>query len=543
MKTFKSNIFIAVAIFTVMFTNCMEDEIVLSDPSEYNRPMNIAAPVFNAHFSIYDLLDRMDSNNYIYVDDDGLINAKIDTSYEATYDSVIVFNDMKRINNYDITPVKASLVFHDTIEAGVIEGQRFDKVTIKEGLMSILVESPNGFSGDWTVKFPEIVLEDGDTLTFSNTIGGINKDSTKLDKGIMKFFQTDADVSSFEMVTIVNPAITGVPSSTNLRIEVLLNKFEPEYIEGFFGKDEFINIDKEIDFSFFKDMNIHDMIEFKDVQLNLITKNSFGIPITISLDTVLFSNTETGSEVNLQIPNDNKIILNSADYNNGNIIPKEDSLLIDKDNSNIVDAVNMGPDKVRYKISGTMNLDSDPNTVLNFLLNDGNNNLYTDVKVVIPFWFRTASYNRTDTVEFIVRDKVNDSTMIDYLDKMHLYFTFNNGVPFNIYTQGYFVDSNFKVIDSVFIDNQQIWNSPPVNTDGVAQGQTETKVIVTLNHDKVEKLYNKNATKILLKSNIKSGGLQQSPDVPEFVKLYSHYYINISMQFDIISSDTPITTK
>ncbi len=133
--------------------------------------------------------------------------------------------------------------------------------------------------------------------------------------------------------------------------------------------------------------------------------------------------------------------------------------------------------------------------------------------------------------------------MIDYLDKMHLYFTFNNGVPFNIYTQGYFVDSNFKVIDSVFIDNQQIWNSSPVNTDGVAQGQAETKVIVTLNHDKVEKLYNKNATKILLKSNIKSGGLQQSPDVPEFVKLYSHYYINISMQFDIISSDTPITTK
>jgi hypothetical protein len=126
---------------------------------------------------------------------------------------------------------------------------------------------------------------------------------------------------------------------------------------------------------------------------------------------------------------------------------------------------------------------------------------------------------------------------------MHLYFTFNNGVPFNIYTQGYFVDDNFNVIDSVFVNNQQIWKSPAINADGAVQGQEETKVIITLDYEKVKKLYDRNSTQILLKSTVKSGGLQQSPTVPEFVKLYSHYFIDISMQFDIISSDTPITTK
>jgi hypothetical protein len=543
MKTYKSNIFLAVAVLMLMLTNCVKDEITLSDPSAYNRPVNMAAPLFNAHFSIYDLLDRMDSNDYIYVDDNNLINAKIDSTYEITYDSIIIFNDLKNINNYDITPVKASLIFRDTIEAGTIEGQRFDKVTIKKGLMKIIVESPDGFSGDWTVKFPEIVLENGDTLSFSNTIGGITDDSIKLDKGIMKFFQTDADISSFEMITIVNPTITGMPSSTMLKVQVLLDNFIPEYIEGFFGEKVFIDVDDEIDLGFFNDMKIKDMIEFKDIQFHIITRNSFGIPLTISLDTILFKDSETNKEILLQIQNNNKIELNPASYDNGVVNSKIDSLIINKDNSNIVEAVNMYPDKVHYRIKGISNLNIDPSTIYNFVLNDGNNNLYTKVKVVIPFWFKTSNYNRIDTVQFNVREKINDSTTIDYLDKMHLYFTFNNGVPFNIYTQGYFVDDNFNVIDSVFVNNQQIWKSPAINADGAVQGQEETKVIITLDYEKVKKLYDRNSTQILLKSTVKSGGLQQSPTVPEFVKLYSHYFIDISMQFDIISSDTPITTK
>jgi hypothetical protein len=203
----------------------------------------------------------------------------------------------------------------------------------------------------------------------------------------------------------------------------------------------------------------------------------------------------------------------------------------------------MGPDKVRYKVAGIMNVDGDPATDINFLLNNGDNNFAAEMKVIIPFWFKTANYNRTDTVQFDVREKINDSTTIDYLDKMNLYFTFNNGMPFNIYSQGYFIDDNFNVIDSVFSENLQIWKSPPVDANGIAQGQEETKVVITLDHDKVKKLYDNHATQILLNYNIKSGGLQQSPDVPEFVKLYSHYVIDISMQFDIISSDTPITNK
>ncbi len=538
MKKITKSLFIITGLVFAL-SSCVKDEVVIE--AGFNRPLNIAAPVFHAHFSAQDVIDRIGKNDYIFVDGDGLIVAQIaDTSFDVTYDEIIRINDINYLVTHPLSTgksVNAVQEFRDTIGADLKEDQRLDSTRLQSGMLEVTVTPPGGFTGTWDLLFPDITLPGGDKLTVSGTLDAPSTTQTDIAGADIRFFQVAGGGSSFEMISTVNGSVSGTPAETGFTVTLKLTDAVPEYLFGYLGTDTIMKQEDNVDIVFFDNNEYLDIIEFKDIKMFMVSENSFGAPVAISLDTVLFRNTDTGEEQYLQIPDDNTITQSAAvfDPGTGTAIPSKDSLLLNKDNSNLVDIVNITPDKLHYSIAEVVNYDGDTGES-NFLINDGTASLKGRIKIQVPLWFKTDKYERTDTVDFDVRDIVDDSTSIDYLEELNLYFDFENGFPFSIFTQGYMTDDNLQVIDSLFSGEQQIWKSPPIDAEGVTQGSEPTEVNIRLDHDKVKKLYDNRVTKILLRSRMNTGDAAN----PEFVKLYARYTIDIKMSFDLKSSDKPL---
>jgi len=536
MRSFKTLI-IVLSIALTALNSCIKDEIVLEDPWDFNRPLNLAAPVFNAHFKAKDIIERLGDNDYVYVDDEGVITAQIDTTFEKTYDDIISLDEITFDKKYNIDPAlkasKAYFEFYDTIQTNLESDVRLDSSLITSELMQIAVAPPSGFTGDWTISFPGITDKDGNVLSFSGSLDKPETIETTLQEIWIKFVKDGEDISSITMIISVNAYANGIPADTQLSVSIKMLNIVPLKLFGYFGCDTLNVQNGDIDIDLFNDNDLLDAITFKDIRLILVTNNKFGIQAGISLDTVLFSKQSTGEELLLYINDDNTLIVNQAIYDSelDTVYAKTDSLVVNKDNSNLVDAINMDPDKVYYYVSGIVNPDGDQGFE-NFLINDGKSNLTGELKVQIPFWFKVESYERTDTIDFDIKEIV-DSASVDYIDSINLYFDLENGFPINLYSQAYVTDENYNVIDSLFSQEQQVWESPPVDPDGRAQGTTTTEIDVMLDHDKIKKLYDDNAKKILLKTSVSTG----NEDNPAFIKLYEDYILNIKMSFDVKSSD------
>jgi hypothetical protein len=530
MKTIKTKNIILLIGILIMFSGCMKDEVVLKDPQKYTRALNLAGPVFNAHFVAQDLLDKLGDNEYVYVDKEGLIWAKADTSYSTSYDKIVKYDSLEYKKIYDLNAIGGKkstnkiFSYRDTITASVIPDQRFDSLTMQIAKMEIAIKSPTEVSGNYQVTFPEITDANGVILEFDGILGGTDVQSKPLDNGILRFFQDpNTNKSAFEMVTEGSATINGIPSSTDLEISIKIIDFLPEKVWGYFGRQNTFQERDTMDFDFLNDYA--DMIQFKHVNMTLQIQSYFGSPVSFTIDSVLFSNTTTGDVVHMP---DTAIHLRAIDYYNQSK-PSIDSLVLD-----IADEINIAPNRVYYSVGGWVNYFGEHPGQQDFFINDGNADLDSKITIEVPFWFKTKSYGRTDTVDFNIKDMV-DSSLIDYIN---LYFDFTNGFPFDIYSQAYMADSLGNIVDSLFNDGiKQVWKSPVIAPDGRAGEPELTEVDVILDHDKLMELYKKNATQIFIKSRVNTGGLSGSPDVPEFVKLYDDYIIDISLSLDAKSGN------
>lgn len=530
---------ISLAILIVL-SGCMKEDIKLKDPSEYNRPLNFAAPIFNAHLSATDLLNQLGDSDIIYTDDDGLIHAKMDTSFEIVYDDIIIFDDLELTVTHSIPTSKkstqAEISFIDTVPATNEDGQRFDKLTMETAYMDLDITVPLYFTGPYTISFPEIITPDGKALKVEGDLKDGDKSETiDLSGSELTFIQAVIDGvsrSSFTMVTTINGAPTsGDPFFTNVRIDFKLHNYKPGEIWGYFGRKEVNNIDTTLNIDLLSSFNFADAIQFKEINIELETVNKFGVPLSIITDSIVFENTTTGEKVRMK-DDEKQIHIEAAKYNDTEIEP-----VIGSTSYDFSDAVNIAPDKVYFKMGRWINWDGDE-TNSNFLVNNGKTDLYTNFKIDIPFWFQTTAFERTDTISFDVRGMFDDES-INYLKEMKILFTFDNGFPFDINAQANVVDSAGTIIGNLFDgENQVIWESPEIDSEGKAEGTVKTVVPIIIDSDQIKEYYNKSATEIWLVSSVKTGS--DASGEPTFVKLFDYYTIDISMSIDIKSNETAV---
>ncbi|OFX56947.1 MAG: hypothetical protein A2W84_01275 [Bacteroidetes bacterium GWC2_40_13] len=521
---------VVLIIFFAGLQACLKDEIVIKDPMKFTRPLNLAAPIAKIQVSAQDLLEKIDTSSFFFIDNDGLIHFQMDTSFSAEWTDLIEFDDMSLTQSYDINPNKKVVKeFTDTIVINLDRSQRFDSLFLNNALLDLSVTTPNGLTGNYSISFPELFDDAGQMVVFNGPLGTPATESIDLKNGKMILSNEDGK-SFFRITTVANVDVpTTPPTGTNMDVTMNMRNFEPEVVFGYFGKREVINQTQEMDFDFFNNFDFTELVQFKDIRMDVTINNYFGVPIGVYIDTLLFENTVKQEVVPVSIDGDS-VMVDAAQYANP-VIPSINLLSINAGNSNLIDGINIGPDHIMVEVTGFVNPHEDDS--VNFV--NTSTKLEASAMIDIPFWFKTSMYERTDTISLDFVKLIGDSARLDYLEEIDLYFTFENWFPFNISAQFYLAQDNGTIVDSIFEDTEptMFWKSGVIDNSGVVTSPSTTHVDIQMLHDKAVNIYRNEVKKLFIKSRLSTGDAEN----PDFVKLLESYELKAKLSLEVKSGE------
>ncbi len=195
---------------------------------------------------------------------------------------------------------------------------------------------------------------------------------------------------------------------------------------------------------------------------------------------------------------------------------------LNRNNSNIWDAVFISPRKFIANVSGMSN----PNGGIsnNFALDTSR--LMVDAQIEMPFFGRAWDFVLQDT---------SDLTFGQDIDKIEfVIFRINttNGFPVEAIEQLFFLDENNHIIDSLLTPEQQILAPAPCNGAPDYRVTSPATKMTEITFYKSRMLPLKNCKKIVTREK-----LQTTNSATDLVKFYSDYNINVRLglrvKFDV----------
>jgi hypothetical protein len=516
----------------MFFQGCMEDDLKLEKGwDEYNRPVSVGkTQLFTSNMSAIDVLNQINDSTVLITDDEGLIIAKYSQPILAEwYDVAKISNVSLNIShNIDPTGLKADIIFEDRIKLNLLPQQRFDSILLNDATLNVSVDWPEGIVGNYTVTFPDIVKNSNPLIFTHDPATDLVAAERLPNYYIYPRRGIDSSYVRIQIKATIN-SVSPLATSTVVSAQIQFESLTPEVLWGNFGVTNVLDQDFDMSFNFFEGYDLFHGIEFTGMYAKLDIKNYTGTPYNVVLPSAVFKRKKNGETVNLTFNGNNSINIGQPEYAKP-VIPKSDSLRIDDSNSNIKDAFNLFPDHFNYHMTITTNPDGDT-TRLNFI------NRYNKVDglmdVFIPFWFRITDLHRNDTIKFDINKILIDSSNADYVDTMKLMFEFENGFPFELYSQGYLTDSLNNVVDSLFDTDglQALWLSGKLDNSDKVIEPTLNKVNVVFDSESVKLYSKKHVDRVILhtRASTTSSGNR-------YVKLYDNYRLTIRFYFSLDSN-------
>lgn len=293
-----------------------------------------------------------------------------------------------------------------------------------------------------------------------------------------------------ELIVLPTNQIVSFDSADKIHGIFTLQQVKLDYADGYLGKQT-VNISKDtfdLNFDFLSRLKGELILEDPSISLNYT--NSIGVPFRIATE-MLGINTESGSQVSLSV--------DSIDVNHpgqpGEIV--EGQILIDKNNSSIVDFLAIRPDRIIYYGGGISNPEGE---AMNFV--EGNSALVADAEIKIPLILRASQLNFSDTLgisfdsvdiplqEGLIQLKVENGFPFDL--KLHLVLndtisgekidqiTFDDIAAAKVDAEGKVIETTFSdlAVDFTpqFIDNMQRANMASIEAETTTFGQGDVPV-------------------------------------------------------------------
>lgn len=199
----------------------------------------------------------------------------------------------------------------------------------------------------------------------------------------------------YEVNTMASNGIVTIDSADFIAVDLLLSDMEFEFVDGYFGTPEVIVDEDALDLGIDFFDNIEGGLTLTNPYLNFSYSNSIGVPILVDFN--FSGNTNEGESVDLAInmPDLPQNAINfNAPQNPGEII--QDTIVIDRNNSNLVDLIALPPEEVIYSGTAVANGSAPPHNY-NFASSDSKFTLGVDMD--LPLQFRTGLLVVQDTVD------------------------------------------------------------------------------------------------------------------------------------------------
>ncbi len=517
----------------------LSDEISLS-PS-------IAAPLAYGTLSVEDMIDLSDSNSYVKHFDDSLLYI---TYYEnlMSYPAseVIDIPDQNflemfispdiNIPSWLISTLGDTVEFTKTKSAEFVfsHHERIDSINVKTATLNIDVKSTFRHTGILTIHSDHVLI-DGEpfheVIQISDASGNFTYNADiPIDGSVIYLENSHSDTTilplTFEL-QLINSG-NAVLTSQSCDITMSFNNIEFNSAFGYLGDYNVLLKSGQVDIDLFGDSTIEGKLLFADPRFTMEVKNSYGVPLQIEL-----SDVNAYSEINDVTTPITFSGVNPFTINSPGIDRVGDTavtlITINKDNCNIVDAMETQPKSFTYSVTAITNPGG--NGMYDNFVTD-TSDLSVDFEVVLPIWINADGFSMEDTIDFDFEKEVGSD--VDMIDYFRLTLDAKNGIPMQVNMQVYFADENYHVIDSLFTDDDLLLEAAPVDSNDKVNGRAELSKMVEFTQARLE------AVKPTKYAMVRASVNTRDAASGRYVKFFSYYNVDFKLK---MKADVTISTE
>ena len=516
-------------VFTVL-TRCIKEEF---DPDNFDASLDLksgmAIPIGFSHLAFEEYLTDSLIGEELKIGEDGFLylcyNAPIDLGVMGDILSINdaaantqLLNQTGSVIFLD-TP-GASLIIMDSVNIPIVSTQvdaRIDSIQLLSGTIQIDVNSSN-LTGSVTFLIDGL-RQNGILFSATRNLSDPDFSLPLNDYSVVP----EHDISGNDflkcIIFVTLQPTSGPVAPGGTIIDFRADLTDPAY-QTIYGDFEGYTIDfplQTIPTPFFNQL-IEGEILFADPKFKLFFSNSVGVPFGIffrrieAIDRNNIGTPLTGSGVPLETSP--KMIKYPSLSQAGETI--NDSLVIDRNNSNLPDFIAASPESIMIEGSAMIAQLVPPATT--FIRYDSEYKITSAID--LPLWGKADFIILLDTLDF---DYLSSSLPPpEEIEKLVVRTSITNSFPITAYPQIYLLDENRVLIDSLFTGSEMVEGASDTNGDGIADPAKQDPIDIDLPRSRIDNLMD--ARYILIKGSI------MTTDFPSIdVKLYSTYFLDYNV--------------
>jgi len=327
-------------------------------------------------------------------------------------------------------------------------------------------------------------------------------------------------ITSFGGNTDANgPAVQIVANQPFIKISNSFVDVVPQYARGYFGSPEFAVENESANFDFLKKI-IDGQLGLEEVKLSLSLENYIGADAQVVIDNITSVNERTGVSIELEhaVMGTPINITRASDawINSGNVTPTNNSYIFDNSNSNIRALIENLPHRLDYSLNFMLNPLGNISSGNDFFYYE--KNIKTNLQLEVPLTFYADHLTLSDTLDF----SADAGTAGSRINSGGFRIIADNSFPLSATMTLILLDENNDAIDSLYSLNNI--TAPALDANFKSIGSQLSTLDVPISSTTSEKL---NSTKRI---NIKI--VFDTPQVPQLLKIYDHYKMDIKIIAD-----------
>lgn len=533
-------------LFIVGSNSCVKDSFDFDRLSgEVHYEPSLAAPIAYGNLAMVDGLNAYDSVGRIKVNKDGFLSlyyfdhAESDTvsalmdigNQHVTSLTPAAGVDFTGFNNSgDVLTINRSVDLHfDLFNADA----ELDSIWLDAGKLNLVATSTYEHGIQLTITFPTIT---NDGVPFSEVLNLLPYGSTDASTNNeligyhVDLTQTALGYNEVPVEIQVRFVHSGGNNTGQLSLDVDMINPDHKAMFGYFGYNTLIYESGKIELDLFDPGENWDLEDFwfEDPKFKVFYNNSYGIPTNFYFDSVKAYSSYYNQNYNI------------TDYGAGlpmdSLAPYymsfptvfgtsvDDSLILDKNNSNIREVIQQRPAWIKFIAHAHTN----PDGAIagdNFVWDDSK--FRADIEVELPLWGYIDRFHGTDTMEFNLEEEFEDPEVIE---RLLIRINIDNGLPIFVESQAYFLNENHEIIDSVIQANDiRLIESATIDNNGQVISKTNKTIDLEITGERLEQIM---ATKHLL---YKASASTTNAANDEVIKIYPDYEVdfNVAIEADL----------
>jgi hypothetical protein len=316
-----------------------------------------------------------------------------------------------------------------------------------------------------------------------------------------------------------SPAVTQV--GQKVQADISYTDLVPYYVEGYFGQ-QFLNVPYDS-----VALNISNSLQASNFQINSASinfkiVNEFGVDINAQLSNIKSRNTYSNTSVTLNAAGLSNLNINKAGKTNNfsyPVFPSVQTVSVNTSNSNLNQFLNNLPDYLTYSGNILINPLGNVSGSNDFAFLNTGITIYADVDMPLEL---NADYFKLTTTTPIDLSGVKQLDNINYGD---IVIQATNGFPFNAVLQGYLLNDQKQIIDSLFAVPGNVIQAGKVDANNKVYQEVYTKILIPFTTSKLQNLKLCKTVKFVSQFNL--------PPQPPDIKIYDNYNLNVILSVDV----------